>query len=87
MGTRLLGGKLSYEATARPQLAADVGVARLKLAQARTQLDLAVAELPASSGDEEMATPELMSVLFDVVSAKEGLDRLEAQLGAGGDRR
>ena len=82
-----MGGKLSYEATARPKLAADVGVARLKLAEARTQLDLAVADLPASTGDEEMATPELMSVLFDVLSAKAGLDRLEAQLGATGDHR
>ena len=59
-------------------LVAEVTVARKTLEKARSALDRAVAALPDAAGDEAMATPSLLLLLFGVVRAKEHLSRLEA---------
>jgi hypothetical protein len=61
-------------------VAAEVAVARETLQSARSALDLAVAALPDVDGDEAMATPALLLLLFGAVRAKEQLGALEAQL-------
>jgi hypothetical protein len=48
------------------------------LDDARSALDSAVADLPDIDGDEAMATPALLLLLFGVVRAKEQLTTLEA---------
>jgi hypothetical protein len=58
-------------------LAADVGIARQRLADARSRLDVAVAALPDVGGDEAMATPALLSLLLGAMTAKERLEELE----------
>jgi hypothetical protein len=62
-------------------VAAEVTLARETLRNARSALDVAVAALPDVNGDEAMATPALLLLLFGAVRAKEQLDKLEAQLG------
>jgi hypothetical protein len=62
-------------------VAAEVTLARETLRSARSALDVAVAALPGVDGDEAMATPALLLLLFGAVRAKATLDRLEAQLG------
>jgi hypothetical protein len=64
-----------------PDVAAEVTLARETLHSARSALDLAVAALPDVDGDEAMATPTLLLLLFGAVRAKETLDKLEAQVG------
>jgi hypothetical protein len=64
----------------RRDVGADVDVARERLADARSKLDVAVAALPDAGDDETMATPALLSLLLGAVSAKNRLDRLEALL-------
>jgi len=59
-------------------VAAEVTVARKALEKARSALDQAVACLPDIDGDEAMATPTLLLLLFGAVRAKETLGRLEA---------
>jgi hypothetical protein len=59
-------------------VAAEVSVARRTLETARSALDCAIAALPEIDGDEAMATPALMLLLFGAVRAKEHLGRLEA---------
>lgn len=59
-------------------VAAEVKVARKTLETARSALDLAVAALPDIDGDEAMATPALLLLLFGAVRAKEHLSNLEA---------
>ena len=71
--------------TTLAQLAADVGIARRTLYDARARLDAAVAGLPDVDGDEAMATPDLLVLLVGAVRAKARLDELEARAGAGGD--
>jgi hypothetical protein len=61
-------------------MAAEVAVARETLQNARSALDSAVAALPDIDGDEAMATPSLLLLLFGAVRAKEQLSDLEAQL-------
>ena len=61
-------------------VAAEVAVARETLRSARSALDSAVAALPDVDGDEAMATPTLLLLLFGAVRAKEHLSELEAQL-------
>ena len=61
-------------------VAAEVTVARETLRNARSALDSAVAALPDVDGDEAMATPRLLLLLFGAVRAKEHLSELEAQL-------
>jgi hypothetical protein len=61
-------------------VAAEVAVAREKLRNARSALDSAVAALPDVNGDEAMATPTLLLLLFGAVRAKEHLSELEARL-------
>jgi len=58
-------------------VAAEVTVARKTLENARSALDRAVAALPDVDGDEAMATPALLMLLFGAVRAKEHLSRLE----------
>jgi hypothetical protein len=58
----------------------EVAVAREALRNARSALDSAVAALPDVDGDEAMATPTLLLLLFGAVKAKEHLSDLEAQL-------
>ena len=60
---------------------AEVTSARETPRNARSALDLAVAALPDVDGDEAMATPALLLLLFGAVRAKEQLSKLEAQLG------
>ena len=60
--------------------AAEVTLARKSLETARSALDNAVASLPDVDGDETMATPALLLLLFGVVKAKEHLSKLEALL-------
>ena len=55
-------------------------MARETLHNARSALDSAVAALPDIDGDEAMATPSLLLLLFGAVRAKEQLSDLEAQL-------
>lgn len=62
----------------KPDAAADVGVARKRLEDARSRLDVAVAALPDAGGDERMATPALLSLLLGAVTAKQRLRDLEA---------
>ena len=62
-------------------VSAEVTSARETLQNARSALDLAVAALPDVDGDEAMATPALLLLLFGAVRAKEHLSKLEAQLG------
>ena len=64
----------------RLDVAAEVVVARETLRSARSALDSAVAALPDIDGDEAMATPTLLLLLFGAVRAKEHLSELEAQL-------
>jgi len=64
----------------RRDMAAEVAVARETLQNARSALDSAVAALPDIDGDEAMATPSLLLLLFGAVRAKEQLSDLEAQL-------
>jgi len=64
----------------RRDMAAEVAVARQTLRTARSALDSAVAALPDVDGDEAMATPTLLLLLFGAVRAKEQLRDLEAQL-------
>jgi hypothetical protein len=64
----------------RRDVAAAVEVARETLRSARSALDSAVAALPDVDGDEAMATPTLLLLLFGAVRAKEHLSDLEAQL-------
>jgi hypothetical protein len=59
-------------------VAAEVTLARKTLETARSALDLAVAALPDVDGDEAMATPALLLLLFGAVKAKEHLSQLEA---------
>jgi len=59
---------------------AEVTVARETLRNARSALDLAVAALPDVDGDEAMATPTLLLLLFGAVRAKEHLSILEARM-------
>jgi hypothetical protein len=64
----------------RGDVAAAVTRARATLQTARSALDVAVAALPDVDGDEAMATPTLLLLLFGAVRAKEHLDDLEALL-------
>jgi hypothetical protein len=64
----------------RRDVAAEVAVARETLRHARSALDSAVAALPEVDGDEAMATPTLLLLLFGAVRAKEHLSELEARL-------
>jgi hypothetical protein len=64
----------------RRDVAAEVTLARETLQHARSALDVAVAALPEVDGDEAMATPGLLLLLFGAVRAKENLSALEAQL-------
>jgi len=64
----------------RRDVAAEVAAARETLRHARSALDSAVAALPDVDGDEAMATPTLLLLLFGAVRAKEHLTELEAQL-------
>jgi hypothetical protein len=59
-------------------VAAEVTSARKTLDRARSALDRAVAALPEVDGDEAMATPSLLLLLFGAVRAKEQLSQLEA---------
>jgi hypothetical protein len=59
-------------------VAAEVTLAQVALDDARSALDSAVADLPDIDGDEAMATPALLLLLFGVVRAKEQLTTLEA---------
>ena len=61
-------------------VAAEVAMARETLRNARSALDSAVAALPDVDGDEMMATPTLLLLLFGAVRAKEQLSGLEALL-------
>ena len=62
----------------RRDVTAEVAVAREMLRTARSALDVAVAALPDVDGDEAMATPALLLLLFGAVRAKEHLSTLEA---------
>jgi hypothetical protein len=64
----------------RRDVAAEVALARETLRNARSALDSAVAALPDVDGDETMATPTLLLLLFGAVRAKEHLSGLEALL-------
>ena len=64
----------------RGDVASEVAVARETLRSARSALDSAVAALPDIDGDEAMATPALLLLLFGAVRARERLGALEAQL-------
>ena len=64
----------------RRDVAAEVAAARQTLRNARSALDSAVAALPDVDGDEAMATPVLLLLLFGAARAKEQLGELEAQL-------
>ena len=66
----------------RRDLAAEVAVARVTLQNARSALDSAVGALPDVDGDEAMATPTLLLLLFGAVRAKKHLSELEARLTA-----
>jgi hypothetical protein len=48
--------------------------ARLALSAARTELDQAVAAVPRIDGEEVIASPELLALLFRAVKAKNHLD-------------
>ena len=61
-------------------VAVEVTLARQTLENARSALDRAVAALPDVNGDEAMATPALLLLLFGAVTAKENLGRLEARM-------
>lgn len=62
--------------------ASDVLAARQVLALARADLDAAVASLPDVDGDEAMATPTLLALLLQAVTAKGHLSALEVVLTA-----
>jgi hypothetical protein len=62
----------------RGDVAVELALARKALEEARSALDQAVAGLPDIDGDEAMATPALLLLLFGAVRAKEHLGRLEA---------
>jgi hypothetical protein len=66
----------------RRDVAAEVTLARTTLDNARSALDQAVAALPDIGGDEAMATPALLLLLFSAVRAKDHLNELEALLRA-----
>ena len=66
------------QASALRDVAAEVTLAQTALDEARSALDGAVAALPDIDGDEAMATPALLLLLFGVVRAKEQLTTLEA---------
>lgn len=70
---------VSWNGTGR-DVAVEVTLARESLDKARSALDLAVAALPDIDGDEAMATPTLLLLLFGAVTAKEHLGKLEALL-------
>jgi hypothetical protein len=55
----------------------DIDVAREVLANARAALDRAVAALPVSGGNEEMAPPHLLPLLVCAVQARHHLRTLE----------
>ena len=61
-------------------VAAEMTVARKRLRDARSALDLAVGALPQVEGEETMATPALLLLLVGAVRAKERVERLEALL-------
>jgi hypothetical protein len=61
-------------------VAVEVTLARATLEKARSALDQAVASLPDIDGDEAMATPTLLLLLFGAVTAKDNLGKLEALL-------
>jgi hypothetical protein len=66
--------------------ATDVLAARQVLALARADLDAAVASMPDVDGDEAMATPTLLALLLQAVTAKGHLSALEIVLTAQQDR-
>lgn len=55
----------------------DIDLAREVLANARAALDRAVAALPVSRGNEEMAPPHLLPLLVRAVRARHHLRTLE----------
>ena len=58
----------------------EVMLARNRLQNARSALDLVVGAMPDIDGEETMATPRLLLLLLGAVRAKEDLDKLEALL-------
>jgi len=74
-----IGGSdpLDWNGTGR-DFTSEVTSARMTLEQARSALDHAVAALPDVDGDEAMAPPALLVLLFGAMSAKERLGKLEA---------
>jgi hypothetical protein len=68
---------LAWNGTWR-DVTAEVTSARMTLEKARSALDHAVAALPDVDGDEAMATPSLLLLLFGAMGAKERLGKLEA---------
>jgi hypothetical protein len=61
-------------------MTAKISEARRLLGTARDKLDVALAALPGADEDSVMATPSLLSLLFQAVDAKRELDRLELLL-------
>jgi hypothetical protein len=59
---------------------AKVTLARTRLQNARSALDVAVGAMPEVVGEETMAPPSLLLLLIGAVRAKEHLDKLEALL-------
>lgn len=55
-----------------------IGMAREVLANARAELDVAVAALPPMAGNEAIATPHLVLLLARAVKARQRLAMLEA---------
>lgn len=72
------GIDLDNRAGSDRDVAAEVTLARKTLETARSALDRAVADLPDVDGNEAMATPALLLLLFGAVRAKEQLSQLEA---------
>lgn len=52
----------------------DLAAARRALSAARAELDNAVAAVPEIDGEETIASPRLMALLFRAVKAKNHLD-------------
>jgi|KBSMisStaDraftv2_1062788.scaffolds.fasta_scaffold244108_1 hypothetical protein len=61
-------------------VSAEVTLARKRLRDARSMLDLAVGAMPDVAGEETMATPALLALLIGAVRAKEHLDKVEGLL-------
>ena len=59
-------------------LATHVASARAALAAARADLDAAVGAMPVLDGEEGMAPPALLGLLFRAVAAKDRLRELES---------